>query len=210
MSDEKGERVVSRRAALGAIALVPVGAAIDWTDALERFTRMTRAGVVAPATEPFAPRFFTLHEMATVRLLGDYIIPRDERSGSASDAKVPEWIDAFMADDSVTSPPQRIELRGGLAWMDRECHARHRATFVACTDAQRRALLDDIAWPAKAKPEHRPGAAFFATFRDLVASGFWSSPIGVKDLQYIGNTIVHEWNGCPPEALAKLGVSYAD
>ena len=201
---------VSRRAAVAAIALVPLGAAIDWRDALERFTRMTRAGVVAPAAEPFAPSFFTLHEMATVRLLGDYIIPRDDRSGSASDAKVPEWIDAFMADDSVTSPPRRIEIRGGLAWMDRECHARHGATFVACTDAQRRALLDDIAWPAKAKPEHRPGAAFFATFRDLVASGFWSSPMGVKDLQYMGNTIVREWTGCPPEALAKLGVSYTE
>jgi hypothetical protein len=52
------------------------------------------------------------------------------------------------------------------------------------------------------------GVAFFSMFRNLTASGFWSSRMGVADLQYIGNAVVHEWQGCPPAALAKLGVSY--
>jgi hypothetical protein len=200
---------LTRRSAVAALGLVPLGAALDWADAVDKFTRVSRPEHRAPNTE-HRLQFFTSHEFSTVRLLADYLIPADDRSGSASDAKVPEWIDAFMADDSVTSPPRRLAIRGGLAWMDRECHARHGKTFVQCTDAERRALLDDIAWPARAKPELSPGAAFFSTLRDLVASGFWSSEMGVKDLQYIGNTLVREWTGCPPAALAKLGVRYGD
>src|SRR5438876_1113189 len=77
-------------------------------------------------------------------------------------------------------------------------------------EAERAEVLDDIAWPRKAKPQHAAGVAFFNTFRDLTASGFFSSRIGVQDLRYIGNTFVSEWKGCPPEALAKLGVRYED
>jgi hypothetical protein len=51
-----------------------------------------------------------------------------------------------------------------------------------------------------------PGAAFFSLFRDLVASGFWSSRMGVEDLRYTGNTFVAEWKGCPPEVLRKIGL----
>jgi hypothetical protein len=70
-------------------------------------------------------------------------------------------------------------------------------------------MLDDIAWPDRAKPEMSHGVAFFSRFRDLVGSGFFSSKLGVEDLQYRGNTVVMEWTGCPPEALAKLGVRYS-
>ena len=65
-------------------------------------------------------------------------------------------------------------------------------------------MLDDIAWPQKAKPDNAHGVAFFNSFRDLTAGGFWSSKMGVHDLQYIGNVMVPEWKGCPPEALRKL------
>ena len=71
---------------------------------------------------------------------------------------------------------------------------------------ERTAVLDDVAWPEKARPEMIAGAAFFVLFRDLVASGFWSSRMGVEDLQYSGNTFVAEWKGCPPEVLAKIGI----
>ena len=73
-------------------------------------------------------------------------------------------------------------------------------------DAHRRQTLDDIAWPKRARPEHSQGVAFFNRFRDLTASGFWSSAMGVKDIDYVGNTFVAEWKGCPPEVLAKLGL----
>jgi hypothetical protein len=81
--------------------------------------------------------------------------------------------------------------------------------FVACTEAERKKLLDDIAWPAKTPTGMSHGVAFFNSFRDLTASGFWTSRMGIKDLQYIGNVFVAEWKGCPDEVLKKLGVTRA-
>ena len=158
---------------------------------------------------PYRPRFFTSREWATVRLLADLVIPKDARSGSASHALVPEFIDSILLDplaDARERETMQTRARGGLAWLDRECRARFGRAFVECAADQRTAVLDDIAWPEKARPERSAGVAFFSFFRDLVASGFWSSRIGVEDLQYTGNTFVAEWKGCPPEVLSKLGL----
>ena len=201
---------VSRREAIRVIGLLPLAPAIDWSDAVHKHGRaIHRALAEAGATAPYVPKFFTAHEYATVRVLVDILIPADERSGSATDAKVPEFMDTLLADESVSDKARRVAMRGGLGWLDREAHERYAKTFVGCAAAERTAIVDDIAWPRKAKPEMSQGAAFFSSFRDLTASGFWSSPMGVKDLRYIGNTFVPEWKGCPPEALAKLGVNYA-
>jgi gluconate 2-dehydrogenase gamma chain len=154
----------------------------------------------------YEPAFFTPAEWRTVRILCDMIIPRDGRSGSATDAGVPEFID-FTADDR---PQLRIPLRGGLRWLDDECEERFGAAFADCTEPQRAEVLDAIAWPDRASPNVSHGVAFFNGFRDLVASGFWTSRIGIEDLQYQGNTYVTEWTGCPPEALRHLGVSYGE
>lgn len=156
----------------------------------------------AKAASAAAPTFFTPHEYQTVQLLADLIIPRDEKSGSASDAGVPAFIDFWMTD----RPDAQLPMRGGLAWLDRECRDRYEADFLTCTAAQRTALLDLIAWPAKAPAEVSQGVAFFNMFRDLTASGFWSSKVGVEDLGYSGNRPMGDWKGCPPEALRKLGV----
>jgi len=98
-------------------------------------------------------------------------------------------------------------MRGGLAWLDFETRRRFGTNFVRATDSQRRQILDDIAWPARARPEMSQGVAFFNRFRDFVASGFFSSRMGWQDLRYVGNTF-HTWTGCPAEAMAKLGVSH--
>src|SRR5205807_1712176 len=124
---------------------------------------------------PYEPKHFTAHEWDTVRLLVDLIIPKDDRSGGATDAGVPEFMDFMLGDD----PDLQTPIRGGLAWLDHECDDRWTKTFVACSDAERTALLDDIAWPKKAKPEHAAGVAFFNSFRDFTASGFFSSKLGV-------------------------------
>ena len=98
--------------------------------------------------------------------------------------------------------------RGGLAWIDTESHKRFGRTFIQATDAQRRQILDDIAYPEKAKPEMRYGVSFFNRLRDMTASGFFSSAMGWQDVQYIGNVFNPGYDGCPPAALEKLGVSY--
>jgi gluconate 2-dehydrogenase gamma chain len=144
-----------------------------------------------------------------VRVLADLVIPADERSGGATEARVPEFVDFILA-DPLASPHEREEgqtaIRGGLAWLDHECRRRFSRPFLEGSDAERRAVLDDVAWPERAAPEMGPGVAFFNAFRDLAAAGFWSSRIGVDDLAYQGNTYVAEWTGCPPEVLAKVGV----
>jgi gluconate 2-dehydrogenase gamma chain len=194
---------MQRRDAVELMLLAPLSAAFDWTpaDVAQAALRVRRA---AATGTPIAPKFFTPHEWETVRVLADLVIPRDERSGSATDAQVPEFIDFVMTD----RPEGQNAMRGGLAWLDTECRRRFGKTFVACAEAERAAVLDDIAWPDRAKAEVSHGVAFFNRFRDLTASGFFSSKMGVQDLGYIGNTFVSEWKGCPPEALAKLGVKY--
>ena len=102
----------------------------------------------------------------------------------------------------------RLAMRGGLAWLDAESGRRFGRPFAVTTPVQRRAILDDIAWPARTPPALANGTAFFSDLRDLVATAFWSSQVGVRDLQYQGNVAVPEWSGCPDAALRKLGVSY--
>jgi hypothetical protein len=199
---------INRRDALKVLGLAPLAASIGVApDHLERVTRALARLDAEPAAAAAVPTFFTAHEWATVRLLADYVIPRDERSGSATDAKVPEFMD-FLLSDKDASLSSKTSMRGGLAWVDNECQHRFGKSFVGATDAQRRQVLDDIAWPRRAKPEVSHGANFFSRFRDLTASGFFSSQMGWQDVQYKGNVALPAWNGCPPAALQKLGVSY--
>lgn len=207
-SERLREAGMGRREALGVMAMVPVVAAWDW-DGSSMVERAARAAeeVIAESVSSgtaYAPKFFTAHEWKTVRVLVDMVIPRDERSGSATEAGVPEFMDFMMTD----RPSNQLPMRGGLAWLDAECRKRWKKSFVACSAGERTALVDDIAWPDKAAAELSQGVAFFNRFRDLTASGFFSSKMGVADLRYKGNTVVPVWKGCPDEALAKLGVSY--
>jgi hypothetical protein len=193
---------LSRREALPMLAGIPLLVAGVRAPEILRAARAVREVLVSQI--PFVPTFFTAHEYATVRVLAELVIPRDGRSGGALDAGVPEFMDFILAEKTG----MQTRVRGGLAWLDHEAGQRHSHEFVDLADAERRRILDDIAWPAKARPEYAQGVAFFSAFRDLAASGFFSSQIGVADLQYLGNQVVAEWTGCPPEALAKLGVKY--
>src|SRR5437762_12096727 len=136
---------MKRREAVGAMALAALGAAFKWTPAEARRV----AGLVREAATPFAPSFFTPHEWDTVRVLVDLIIPRDERSGSATEAGVPEFMDFMMTD----RPDGQTPMRGGLAWLDNESLERKSKTVLDATAQQRTAILDDIAWPKTPKPE---------------------------------------------------------
>ena len=206
---------MQRREVLKLLASAPLAAGFAWTEAEAAHAHdlAQAAQAAAAAGTPFQPKFFTAHEWRTVRLLADLIIPKDERSGSATDAGVPEFMDFMMLDQSV----RQAGMRGGLAWLDVECQKRFDKTFVDCGASQQAAVLDDIAWPLRAvvkpgEPPHplRHGIVFFSSFRDLTAAGFWTTRMGIDDLQYMGNRAVARWTGCPEEALTKLGVRYSD
>jgi hypothetical protein len=198
---------MARRSALRLIGAAPLAAgfALDPAQAAAAGAHAASARRAAAKGQAYKPKFFTAREWETVRVLADLIIPRDERSGSATDAGVPEFMDFLMADAEQEDRPREARqtaMRGGLAWLDAECRRRFGHGFLECAETERTALLDDIAY---GKPgDERPGTAFFNRFRDLTASGFWSSEMGVRDLHYMGNTFVAEWKGPPPEVLARL------
>jgi len=194
---------LSRRHALALFGAAPAAAALVWTDveARQAHDHAVAAQAAKPAA-PFKPKFFTAHEYATVGVLVDLIIPRDERSGSATDAGVPAFMDFMMIDQ----PRRQIAMRGGLAMIDRLAMDRCGKRFVSATDRERRLLLDEIAYTSNPDRGLSQAVAFFSSFRDLTASGFWSTKMGVADLQYQGNAFVSEWTGCPDAALKKLGV----
>lgn len=195
---------MSRREAMQILSGVPLIAAGLSPHDVARATAAAQAAL--SASPAFVPAFFTGHEYATVRVLAELVIPRDGRSGGALDAGVPEFMDFILNEN----PGMQTGIRGGLAWLDQEALQRFGREFTDIADADRRAIVDDIAWPRRARPEFSHGVVFFNRFRDLTASGFFSSRIGVEDLRYIGNEFVMEWRGCPPEALRKLGVTYTD
>ena len=149
--------------------------------------------------------FFDPHEMATIAVLADIIIPKDETSGSATDAKVPDFIEFIVKD----IPSHQLPMRGGLKWLDIQCMKRHNDAFINLSSTKQLELIDEIAFPQKAKPEMQQGVAFFNKMRDLTATGFFTSEIGIKDLGYVGNR-PNQWDGVPQDVLDKHKVSYTE
>jgi gluconate 2-dehydrogenase gamma chain len=148
-----------------------------------------------------ADKFFNDHEMATITVLADIIIPKDAKSGSASDAKVPEFIE-FIAKDM---PKHQVPLRGGMRWLDLQCLNRYSKTFVYADHTQQIEMVTEIAYPKKAKPEMHQGVAFFNRMRDLTAMGFFTTKMGIDDLGFVGNA-PNKWEGVPADVLKKYGM----
>ena len=169
------------------------------------FTLDRQPEEIARYKEVTSTTFFTPHEMATITILGDIIIPKDAVSGSASDAGVPDFIEFIVKD----IPEHQTPMRGGLRWLDLQSHKRHEKAFKDLSNEQRIAIVDDIAYPKKARPEMAQGVAFFSLMRNLTASGFYTSEIGVKDIGYVGNA-PNQWNGVPDDVLKQYNLSYTE
>ncbi len=152
-----------------------------------------------------AEKFFDEHEINTIKVLIDIIIPKDETSGSATDAGVHDFIEFIVKD----MPRHQLPLRGGLKWLDVQCLKQHNKRFINCSSEQQLALVDEIAYPSTAKPEMKQGVTFFNLLRDLTATGFFTSEIGLKDLGYAGNK-PNQWDGVPEDVLKQYGLSYSE
>jgi hypothetical protein len=250
MSDQnENGKGVPRRVALKVIGAMPVAVAAGGLEAAAAPPAARTATATAAAKKAaYKAKFFTDHEWKTAGTLADLIIPRDAVSGSATEAGVVEFMDEWV---DYWGERIQAQMRGGLAWLDAECTGRFDKRFLECTDAQRREVLDTIAYPPRdprlpplplpsrqrqeggatstypqgpppqkppegAPPAESPapdvdvpysqGIAFFTMFRDLTASGFFTSEMGIKDIGFIGN-MPYDWKGCPPEVLKKLGLA---
>ena len=145
--------------------------------------------------------FFTAHEMATITVLADIIIPKDNISGSATDAKVPAFIEFIVKD----MPEHQLPMRGGLKWLDMQSLNRFSQPFIKTSNSQQITIIDEIAYPKIAKPQMSAGVSFFNRMRSLTASGFYTTKIGVDDIGYIGNA-ANQWNGVPGDVLKQYGL----
>ncbi|MBS1745799.1 MAG: gluconate 2-dehydrogenase subunit 3 family protein [Bacteroidetes bacterium] len=151
------------------------------------------------------PKFFTPDEFSTITILADIIIPKDDVSGSASDAKVADFIEFIVKDDTDFQTP----MRGGLRWLDMYCLNTYQKDFKDCSPEQQIEVVDQFAYPEKAKPEMSQGVSFFNLMRNLTATGFYSTEMGWKDIGYVGNK-PNQWNGVPDDVLKQYNIAYSE
>lgn len=147
--------------------------------------------------------FFDAHETATLSVLAALIIPADEQGPSAAETDTVEFMDFMMYD----LPYHQLPMRGGLKWLDYHCVSNYEAAFKDLTEEQQTTVLDLIAYPEEALPEHLAGVKFFTRLRNLVTTGYFTSKAGTQDVGYAGNYATF-WDGVPPEVLEKHGLSY--
>jgi Gluconate 2-dehydrogenase subunit 3 len=153
------------------------------------------------------PLTMTALQRQLARILSDLIIPADDLSPSASAAGVVDFIDEWVSAPYPDFQRDRGLVLGGFAWLDSESRHRFGRAFIELDSAGQTSICDDICDEARTVTTLREGARFFALYRDLTAGGFYSSPIGRKDLNYIGNVPMANFDGPPPAVLKSLGLA---
>ena len=152
------------------------------------------------------PLTLTENARATTKALCDLIIPADDVSPAASAVGVVDFIDEWISAPYPQQRGDRPVVLNGLLWIEAESQKRFGKAFPALADAQRAQIADDICSTAS-KPEFADAAKFFAKFRDLTAGGFYTTPVGMKDIGYRGNVPLEKFDGPPIEALKKAGLA---
>jgi hypothetical protein len=149
-----------------------------------------------------AEKFFTEPELKTIQVLAEYIIPADAKHGGATEAKVVDFIEFIVKD----MPQHQTPMRGGLLWLGVQCKQRFGKPFLLATKPQQIEMLDLIAYPQQAKPEMSQGVSFFNLLRNLTATGYFTSRVGLDYLGYVGNQ-PNNWDGPPAEILKQYGLA---
>lgn len=205
---------VDRRTALKWIATAAAAAAVQPAAARAQALRPAARGygldpVLNKTYVPgeLWPLTFTREQRRAAMALCAMIIPREGDVPSAAELGVPDFIDEWISAPYPDQQADRQPIVDGLAWIDAEAHRRYGRDFADLEHGQAAAICDDICHAPGAKPDMQAGARFFARFRDLCAGGFYSTPEGMKDVGYVGNTPQITYNGPPPEVLRKLGLA---
>ncbi|HEX4170527.1 MAG TPA: gluconate 2-dehydrogenase subunit 3 family protein [Bryobacteraceae bacterium] len=201
---------LSRRGLFHIMGAVPAAAAlaggsVAFAQSHEHMHIAAEAQSATSGTD-YKRQTFDDHQWETVKVLCDLIIPADERSGSATQAGVPEFLDDWIAYRTVQDNNEdlKAQIFGGLMWLDRESNRQFEKAFAEASAEQQKQLLDRIAYPKKAAKEDRAWVHFFNEFRSLTVGGFFSSKTGVADLPYLGNVAVMHWQGCDPKVWAVI------
>ena len=168
---------ITRRQALGHLATAfAAGATIDHWLATDLHAQLRTAGATS------APKALSLTQFRTLERLTDLILPVEDGKPGALQAGVPAWIDALLnANDDLKS-----RYVTGLAWLDQTMTTDHGTAFVSATPAQQTALLDVIAFKENRTPDNGPGVDFFILARRMTVDGFFTSDVGIRDLNPAG------------------------
>lgn len=152
------------------------------------------------------PLTFSAEQRRLVIVLCDIIMPADETSPSASSLGVHDFVDEWISSPYPEQKGDRNSILKGLPWLDEEASRRGGKNFVSLTADEQLEICQELAKAAKKNSRKHPGS-FFLRLRNLVAGGYYTTPAGMKDIGYLGNVPMAEWNGPPPEVLERLGLS---
>jgi len=190
---------ISRRDILKSLTMTAVGGSVLRViplEAAEYAHRVVKAEKAAADSQAYSPKYFSAHAYKTLQTLCNTIIPPDEKSKGAVEAGAPEFIDLLTSENKE----YQLTLGGGLMWLDNTCIDRYGKVYLDCAPQQQKEILDLIAYRKNFKkdPSLGQGIEFFSFLRKLTADGFFTSEIGIDYLDYIGNTYLQEFPGCPP------------
>ena len=149
-------------------------------------------GPVAPKRSTYTPRFFSADEYATLERLAQLIIPSDGTPG-AREAGVGEFIDFMVSSD----PGVQYRFRYGLTWLDAHAGKLHGSPFRELDEAKQTALLEPLAYRDRHRDGEDEGRAFFKLVREYTIMGFYTSRVGLEQLDYPGLRIYAESPACP-------------
>jgi gluconate 2-dehydrogenase gamma chain len=197
-SDHNSVRTISRRDILKSLVIGAAAGSVLKAiplEAAEYAHRMIQAEKASEAGV-YTPKFFNAHQYQSLRKLCQTIIPPDDRGAGAIEAGGPEFIDLLTSENT----DYQLMLGGGLLWLDTTCTDRYGKTYLGAASAQQTEILDLIAYRRNGELDESlsQGVAFFALLRNLTVDAYFTSEIGINDLQYQGNTFVKEFPGCPP------------
>ena len=193
------EKGISRRDLLKTLAVaVPGGSALSLIplQAAEHAHAIVKEEKAQSPGGQYVPKFFTAEQYKTLRALCQAIIPADDQAGGAIEAGAPEFIDLLTSENEE----YQRRLGGGLIWLDATCNQRYGKAYLEIPPEKQKDVLDLIAHRESMDKDSslRTGVHFFEFLRNLTLDGYFTSEIGIKYLQYIGNDYLPAFPGCPP------------
>jgi Gluconate 2-dehydrogenase subunit 3 len=187
---------ISRRDALRRLGLALMATGVVDRVAAQEVHKMA-GDARAAAGGAYSPKALSPHDYKTLERLTDLIIPVENGAPGALAAGCAAWIDTMASENA--------ELKGiytkGLAWVDSAMVQRGAKDFASAPASTQTELLDSIAYRRNQTAELAPGLEFFAWARRMTVDAFYTSEIGIKDIDYRGNTPQTTY-AAPTEAIA--------
>ncbi|HTJ18212.1 MAG TPA: gluconate 2-dehydrogenase subunit 3 family protein [Steroidobacteraceae bacterium] len=142
------------------------------------------------------PLTLSKEQRVTAAALCDLIIPADDTSPAASSVGVVDFLDEWISAPYPEHAEDRKTIVDALSRVESEAQRRFKTSFAKLSAQQLSTIADAIVKEQS-----------FVRYRALTAGGFYTTPVGVKDLKYVGNVAMETFDGPTPEILKRLGLA---